>query len=89
MQAGDGLLLEPLARVALRDPGPLGQLGRASSGPCSGQRPVQAELGAEVDREQLERAERGAEQALGERLGCGSRAKIGGSLARRPRSMPL
>jgi hypothetical protein len=31
---------------------------------------MEAELGAEVDGEQLERAERGPEQALGERV-CG------------------
>ena len=46
----------------------------ASSSGVSGavplERAVEPELDAEVDGEQLERAERGAEQALGERVGA-------------------
>ena len=34
------------------------------------ERAVEAELGAEVDGEQLERAQRGAEQTLDERIGA-------------------
>jgi hypothetical protein len=67
--AGDGLLLEPLAGVARRDPGPRGQLGRAR-GAALGKRPVEPELGAEVDGEQLERAERRGEQPLGQGVGA-------------------
>jgi hypothetical protein len=67
-QAGDGLLLEPLARVARCDAGGAGKPVRGLRAFLD-QCPVEAELGAEVDGEQLERAERGAEQALGERVG--------------------
>jgi hypothetical protein len=66
-QSGDGLLLEPLARVALGDPGSPCHLGVGERA-VIGHRAVEAELGAEVDGEQLQRAERRAEQALGERL---------------------
>jgi hypothetical protein len=68
-EAGDGLLLEPLVRVAWRDAGGAGQLVRGPRAVLD-QGSVEAELGAEVDGEQLERAERGAEQALGEGV-CG------------------
>ena len=78
-ERGDGLLLEPLARVARGDAGRGGELGGGQR-TALGQRPVEAELGAEVDRQQVERAERGLEQAsdegvaaLGRVLGCGHR----------------
>jgi predicted ATPase len=68
-QAGDGLLLEPLAGVARRDAGALGELvGRER--PARLERAVEAELGPEVDGEQLERAEGGSEEALGELVGA-------------------
>ena len=67
-QAGDGLLLEPLAGVARRDARPVGELGGRQR-PVLGERGVEAELGAEVDGEQLERADGGAEQALGKGVG--------------------
>ena len=41
-QPGDGLLLQPLARVALVDAGALGQLGRGR-GPAVAQDPAEAE----------------------------------------------
>jgi hypothetical protein len=66
-KAGDGLLLEPLSRVALGYAAPLAQPGRREP-PVLGQGSVKAQLGPEVDREQLERADRRAEQALNERL---------------------
>ena len=68
-QAGDRLLLEPLAGVARGDPGPLGQLLRGE-GAVALERAVEAELDAEVDGEQLERAEGGAEQPLDEGVGA-------------------
>ena len=66
--AGDGLLLEPLAGVARVDAGGRGQLGGGRR-PGSAQRPVQAEAVAEVDAEQLERAGGGLEQPLVEGRG--------------------
>ena len=49
---------------------PLRPARRAVSGPRSVERAVEAELGAEVDGAQLERAERGAEEALDEGVGA-------------------
>ena len=68
-QAGDRLLLEPLSGVAGGDAGALGQLVWRQR-PVASEGAVEAELGAEVDRVELERSEGGAEQALGERLGA-------------------
>ena len=68
-EAGDGLLLEPLARIARVDAGAVGELLRGQRA-VTLERAVEAELDAEVDGEELERAERGAEQALGEAV-CG------------------
>ena len=68
-EAGDGLLLEPLAGVARCDAGAVGELVRRERAVAL-ERAVEAELDAEVDGEQLERAERGAEQALGESVGA-------------------
>jgi hypothetical protein len=84
--AGDGLLLEPLAGVARRDAGGLGQLARGQR-PEFVQRAVQTELRAEVDGAQLQRAERGAEQALGEGVGAiggGGHGRQGARRALRP-----
>ena len=67
-QPGDGLLLEPLAGVARRDAGVVGELGGGERAVAL-ERAVEAELRAEVDGEQLERAEGGAEEALGELVG--------------------
>src|SRR5262249_42129319 len=51
------LLLEPLARVTLVDAGGLGQLERGQR-PLVRQRPVEAELVSQVNREQIESADR-------------------------------
>jgi hypothetical protein len=69
-QPRDGLLLEPLARVAAADPGPLGQLGRGQPAVPGCERVVEPERRADVDREQLERVQRAAEEALDERVGA-------------------
>ena len=66
-EAGDRLLLEPLARVALVDPGRRGELGRRERVGVA-QRPVEAEPPAEVDAEELQRADRALEEALDERV---------------------
>ena len=71
-ESGDGLLFEPLARVALVDSRERAQLTGVQVLVVL-ERAVETELGAEVDREQLERADRGAEQALDEGL-----AAVGG-----------
>ena len=63
--AGDRLLLEPLARVALVGSGRLGELARRHV-TLVDQRPVVPESISEVDGEELVRAERGSEEALGE-----------------------
>ena len=68
-QARHRLLLEPLAGVARRDAGALGQLVRRQRAVAL-ERGVEAELDPEVDGEQLEGAERRAEQALGEGVGA-------------------
>ena len=68
-EAGDGLLLEPLARVARRDAGAARELAGGQR-PALVERAVQAELDAEVDGAELERAERRAEEALGEGVGA-------------------
>ena len=68
-QAGDGLLLQPFARVAGRDAGAVGELVRRERAVAL-ERLVQPELGSEVDGEQLERAERGFEEPLGELVGA-------------------
>jgi hypothetical protein len=60
-QAGDGLLLEPLLGVAGSDARALRELGAAERtvvGECA----VEAELGAEVDRVELERADGAAKR---------------------------
>jgi hypothetical protein len=51
-QAGDGLLLEPLPRVALSDPRPVGELGVGGRAPLL-ERSIEPELSAEVDRVEL------------------------------------
>ena len=66
-EPGHGLLLEPLASVALVDAGARGELG-AGLRPALVERPVQAEPVADVDAGQLHRGEQRAEHALGERL---------------------
>ena len=75
----DGLVLEPLARVARMDPGPLGQLGRGGR-PAVRQGAVQPEPVAEVHGLQVEGAERGAHQAAGELVAArlGVRGGVGG-----------
>ena len=59
-QSRDGLLLEPLARVARCDARAVGKVARGQRS-VLGKGAVEAELGAQVDGEQLEGADRGAE----------------------------
>ena len=84
-EAGDGLLLEPLAGVARGDAGAVGELVRRERAVAL-ERAVEAELDAEVDGEQLERAERGAEQALGEGVGAICGFGVGGHGPQRARA---
>ena len=66
-EAGNGLLLEPLARVALVDPGGRREpAGRQRPGVA--QRAVEAEPPADVDAEELQRADRALEESLDERV---------------------
>ena len=60
-------LLQPLARVARRDPGPACELVRVER-VGNGERGVETQPIAEVHAEQLESSERGAEEALDERV---------------------
>jgi hypothetical protein len=64
-----GVPTRAAARVARSDAGGAGRLVRGL-GTVLRQGPIHAELGAEVDGEPLERAERGAGQPLGEGV-CG------------------
>ena len=73
-EAGDGLLLEPLARVARVDAGGVGQLAGGDRAVAL-DRAVEAEPRAEVHGEELQRAQRGAEQALDEGV-----AAVGGGV---------
>ncbi len=66
-----GLLLEPLARVALMDPCGLGQIARCEWAPV-GERSVEAEPIAEVDAEEVPCSERRREEALNERVALGA-----------------
>ncbi len=59
-QSRDGLLLEPLARVARRDARAVRKVARGQRS-VLGKGAVEAELGTQVDGEQLEGADRGAE----------------------------
>ena len=61
------LLLEPLARVALVHARGLRELGRRQRAPLR-QNAVQAEHVPDVDREEIERADRVREQPLDERV---------------------
>jgi hypothetical protein len=63
----DGLLLEPLPRVAGVDAGHDGELARCER-PLLGERAVQPQAVADVDAEEIDGAEHGAEDALGEGL---------------------
>ena len=65
---GHGLLLQPLPRVARGDAGPFGQLAGADAR-VVGEHLVQPEADPEVRGEHADRAERLAEQALGEGTG--------------------
>jgi hypothetical protein len=66
-EAGDGLLLEPLARVALVDARCRGEpTGRER--PAVAERQVETEPPADVDAEELQRADRALEEALDERV---------------------
>jgi hypothetical protein len=65
--AADGLLLEPLVRVARMDTGRLGQLVRRRRA-APGERAVEAQPIAEIDAVEVERRARRVEQALGERV---------------------
>ncbi len=66
-QSASRLLLQPLARVPLVDPCGLGEL-RGGERALVGECPVEPEDVAEVDGEQIERADRVHEQALDERV---------------------
>ena len=72
----DGLLLEPLARVALVGAGLPGEVGRGRL-PGLGQRLVQAEAIAQVDGEELEGAERSARKSLGQSVSLGDLRRDG------------
>ena len=74
-------MLEPLADVALGGPGAVGQLGRRGRA-VVGERPVQAQAFAEVDRVQLERATRVAEEPIGQCGGPVVRRTHGGIVRR-------
>lgn len=65
--AGHGLLLEPLARVARIGPGSAGELFRVGRA-LVGKRSVPAQPITEVDGREVEGRVRGREDALGERL---------------------
>jgi hypothetical protein len=83
--AGDGLVLEPLAGVSHVDARTLGEVGRRR-GPAIGERLVQTEALAEVDRLEVERPESGLEQASRQRvatsLGLGDGVLDGGGRSR-------
>ena len=64
-EACDGLLLEPLGRVALSHAGASGQVG-CRGGTLAIQDVVEAELAAKVHREELEGAGGGVTEALGQ-----------------------
>jgi hypothetical protein len=64
------LLLEPLAHVALVGAGARRQLRRGRRA-LVGERAVEAELAADVDGGDLERADRRLEEALDKRVGRG------------------
>jgi hypothetical protein len=64
---GYGLLLEPLSSVPLVRAGGGRELARPQRA-AVGERTVEAELAADVDAEEVEGAERGAEEPLDERL---------------------
>ena len=68
-QSAGGVMLEPLADVALRRTGALGQLGRGG-GAVVGERAVQAESFAEVDRVDLQGRAGIAQQSVGEGIGA-------------------
>jgi hypothetical protein len=74
----DGLLLQPLAHVALGGAGALGQLTRSRIA-AVGERVVEAEPAPEVDGGDLERGDRGHEQALDQRLGRAVPRRIAGT----------
>ena len=65
--AGDGLLLEPLARVPGGDAGPPGELGLGRR-PQLVQRPVEPELDPQVDAEHLHRLGQPVDRPPGEHL---------------------
>ena len=67
-QTRGGLLLEPLAHVALMQEAGVGELA-GRRGPAFVQRAVQPQAVAQVDRRGLDRAEARSEQAVLERLG--------------------
>jgi hypothetical protein len=66
-QAARRLVLQPFPRVPLVDPRGVGEL-RSGKRAVVGERPVQTEDVAEVDGEEIERADRVHEQALDERV---------------------
>src|SRR5262249_61152475 len=75
-EAGDGLLLEPLAHVALGGAGAGGELtGRRL--PAVGECLVEAEPTTEVDRRDLQGVDGGGEQALHQRVGRDTRRRAG------------
>ena len=73
-QAADGLLLEPLARVARIGPGPRSQLVRGGR-TVIGQGPIPAQPLAEVDPGDVEAGDGGGEDALDERVGSGGHGR--------------
>src|SRR6266508_1571999 len=74
--AGGHLLLQPLPRVALRDPCPRGQFLRGHR--ALREDLVQTEALAEADRQQVEIAERGTKEPLREGIPLGSTLLHGG-----------
>ena len=74
-----GLLLEPLAGVALVDAGGLGQLGGGQRA-AVGQRPVETELVAEVHGQEIERLDTAHEELADERVATLVRGKAGASV---------
>ncbi len=67
-EASDGLLLEPLAHVALSRAGTSSQLARRRVA-LVGEGAVEAEPAAEMDRCDLEGVDHGSEHPLDERIG--------------------
>jgi hypothetical protein len=75
-EAGDGLLLEPLAHVALGGAGAGGEFTRRRI-PAVGECTVEAEPTTEVDRRDLQGVDGGGEQALHQRVGRDTRRRVG------------